>query len=486
MAQKKKSPKMKDIEKDVLKNIGRPGFEDDDEYDADADERNRGQRITSDIAEEIKMDEIFTGLTAGNGFFLMLQKEVDGNTWQTKRRIDSFQQWSCAEMEVMNIVRAETKKEIMKWGRVRKWGSGNYRLVIWRDGGWRGVKRDPIYFNVDANEEEYLSEAPTGSGSGIDISDITQVPVEQMTSLFKSGLEAGGGKGGDSAMLTLMMNQQNENNRMMMGILTALITKGDGGGIEKTLALMSTMGVMNKPKSIVEQISELKAIGIDIAGKSNDDISEMAKKVETIKSVAGMLGLNAGAEPSFWSSLLNSPIVSKIPDMLNNAAVIASAKMAATPPARDLKPPVVIEENKGVTMLDFIYNAINTNDVTAYGRISEMLAPFVGGIDNLRKQAQSPAMNQMLTSRLAADDPRYRDVVIQNKMKVYVSSYLDSLRKPVSQPQPAKTVATCDRDPKHQYEFEPGEYEAVQKENGGRVLCEFENCAGELLVKVEV
>lgn len=127
-------------------------------------------------AEEIVIDELLASVPRGQGYYLKLYKEIAPNQWEYKMRIDNYTQWSDMELEVNNIVRAYTKKSRIM---MNKWGSGRYRIIVFRDGGLRGPKYNPMDFLVDAEEpEQFLIEA---GGTGVRAENID--PAQQLDSL---------------------------------------------------------------------------------------------------------------------------------------------------------------------------------------------------------------------------------------------------------------------------------------------------------------
>ena len=127
-------------------------------------------------AEEIVIDELLASVPKGQGFYLKLYKEIAPNQWEYKMRIDNYTQWSDMELEVNNIVRAYTKKSRVM---MNKWGSGRYRIIIFRDGGLRGPKYNPIDFLVDAEEPEQFLLESGGAATRVENID----PAQQLDSL---------------------------------------------------------------------------------------------------------------------------------------------------------------------------------------------------------------------------------------------------------------------------------------------------------------
>lgn len=93
------------------------------------------------------LDELLAGVPANDGYYLKLYKELRPNDFELKMRIDHYENWSDMEWEVNEIVRAYTAKQ-----GPQRWGSGRYRIIIYREGGMRGPRFKPIDFNVDAQE----------------------------------------------------------------------------------------------------------------------------------------------------------------------------------------------------------------------------------------------------------------------------------------------------------------------------------------------
>lgn len=119
------------------------------------------------------IDELLTSIPKNQGYYLKLYREIHPNEFELKQRIDTYDSWSDLEWEINAIVRSYTEKA------PQKWGSGRYRIIIWRDGGLRGPKYKPIDFVIDAGEPAISGNG----GSAKSESSSLKEQVESLTSL---------------------------------------------------------------------------------------------------------------------------------------------------------------------------------------------------------------------------------------------------------------------------------------------------------------
>src|SRR3989304_6862853 len=107
-------------------------------------DKQLGQAEVAD--DERVLDELLASIPRNQGYYLKLYKELRPTDFEFKLRVDNYDTWTDLEWEISSLVRAYTDKQ------PNKWGSGRYRIIIWRDGGVRGPKYKPIDFMIDALE----------------------------------------------------------------------------------------------------------------------------------------------------------------------------------------------------------------------------------------------------------------------------------------------------------------------------------------------
>lgn len=128
------------------------GDSSDPEFDPTKDLPRSGPEFFSQNAkhrDELVIDELLASVPRNQGYYLKLYRNVGPNQYELKQRIDNYDAWTDLEWEITSIVRHNTKLNPSKWG------SGTYRIVIWRDSGIRnGSKYRPTEFYIDAQEPE--------------------------------------------------------------------------------------------------------------------------------------------------------------------------------------------------------------------------------------------------------------------------------------------------------------------------------------------
>lgn len=168
--------KIKDIIKEETENFLSSPDEPtrmDEEYEPP---RFIGSSIKADEEDRI-IDELLASVPKNQGYYLKLYKEIRPNDFELKLRVDSFDAWSDLEWEITNLVRSYTLKQ------PQKWGSGHYRVIIWREGGIRGPKFRPLDFHIDAQEMDLTQNNGNGNNQQhLTQDDINNKIKEQFTS----------------------------------------------------------------------------------------------------------------------------------------------------------------------------------------------------------------------------------------------------------------------------------------------------------------
>lgn len=129
------------------------------------------------------LDELLANIPANDGYYLKLYKEVSPNEFEFKWRFDHWENWSDLEWEITYFVKEHTKKS------PKRWGSGRYRIVPFREGGMRGpMKFKPNDFLIDAGEAEEIRDQGGDMNTSLQVSETIKSQLEAfktMADLFK-------------------------------------------------------------------------------------------------------------------------------------------------------------------------------------------------------------------------------------------------------------------------------------------------------------
>jgi len=258
--------------------------------------------------DQMVIDELLASLPKNQGYYLKLYREILPGKYELKERIDNYDTWTDMELEIAERVKAMTRK----FG-AKKWGSGLYRVVVWRNGGIReGNKYPVIDVIVDAGDTE--DAAANLSTGRVDAAEAANEQMNALGNMLKAvetimpravdpniqfqaivqAFTAGKGEQQNSGnqMMTLMMT-------MMTGMMTSMMEMAKGNGqrngapepafeerMAKMLEMMKLMGLGQTPvpKGLGEQLAELKLLGLD-PFKKEDTIEQIAK----LKALTGSL-----------------------------------------------------------------------------------------------------------------------------------------------------------------------------------------------------
>jgi hypothetical protein len=261
--------------------------------------------------DQLVIDELLASLPKNQGYYLKLYREILPGKWELKETINNYDTWTDMELEIAERVKAMTRKFGPK-----KWGSGLYRIVVWRQGGIRERnKYPPTDIIVDAGDDadaaenmhrgkvdpmEAANEQLHALGSmmaavkevmpkAVDPNVQFQAIVQAFTAGKEEKREAA--RQDANAMTTMMTTMMSS----MMTLMTTMLQQRNGPVEtskpfeEQLTSMMNVMkgfglGQQPQPKTLVEQITEMKMLGWDPTQKE-DTIDQIAK----LKAMTGAL-----------------------------------------------------------------------------------------------------------------------------------------------------------------------------------------------------
>ena len=380
---KKKSP-LKEMIDSSLRDLHGGGFQADpslqDDNEVSGPERfAKGQQRK----DEVIIDSQLADISGKEGYFLKLKKEMRPNEWMLMKTIETdWRRWPDIETEVAKIVKEHTKTAPSKWG------SGPYRIEYACKGGIRGKTYPTLDFYINAEEEflvnqgqmkeaQVVSDPTTQVTAQLDmlgrLMDVVRgmqpAPIdpsktqEQIAGAFEKGLtiKATEGSSNNQMMMTMMTG--------LMGMMTALATNkpieapkvvNPNEGLSGMLETLKTFGVLGntqqeKPKSTIEFLTELKALGMDVFKK--EDPMEQMSKLKQLASIAGeFMGMGGTAEkPGILEKIVDMvgpAIPSIIKDLKDTAGNVVQAQVEAGRNIERAKiaAPVIHPTNEGTQM----------------------------------------------------------------------------------------------------------------------------------------
>jgi hypothetical protein len=348
-----KNQKLRDVIRDSSESLADVISEGDPAFDAGRDLPRSGEQDWAEKSaaglrkrDAIVIDELLMSVPRNQGYYLKLYKELMPGQWEFKEKIESYDTWTDLELELVNRVKAFTVKS------PKKWGSGTYRLVVWRADGIREKdKWAPLDFPIDAGDgdagainegkidgaETLNSQMQTLQGILSAVQQLLPKPQDagvvqdQLATAFASGMNA---RGNDASSTTAMMTAMVT---AMMGMFKDLMVAGrpsTNGAAEpvrledsmtKIVAMLKDFGVIGNqgqgipPKSVLEQLAELKAFGIDPLHKDDplDQITKMKQIVTTLADVMGSGGKGQPERPGIVEKLIDA-LAPHLPRMIGD------------------------------------------------------------------------------------------------------------------------------------------------------------------------
>ena len=315
-----------------------------------------------DNAELRQIDELLASVPQAQGYYLKLEKEVGPNEWQFKIRINDYAYWADLEWETVKLVRAYTQKDPLSYG------SGKYRIVVWRDQGMRGDKRPPYIFNIDAQESMLPKNAIPQQVHAETVEDKLEgmaklvatmqnfmpkpvdpnTQVQQMAEAFQKGQELAktkesGTESSLATMMTAMMQMQQQASKDNMAMMMMMMQSMNKQPVEdeftkmlkmKMITEMGNAGKVDPSMRPIAMIKELREAGM-IPKKDEGGLGEQLKTIMALKDVAGaMFGEGGSSAPTGVLDKLFSSVGEKLPDIIgavtgtiNNVVALNKAKL---------------------------------------------------------------------------------------------------------------------------------------------------------------
>lgn len=450
--------------------------------------------------EEAVIDELLMSAPRSQGYYLKISKEVRPNEFEFKLRIDNYENWSDIEYEISNIVRSYTTKA------PHKWGSGLYRVTIWRDGGMRGPKHKPIDFFVDAMEVDLPGnqavnqskdvESQLQSMSGL-IESVKKI-MPQQESLSPADVQKMINDAYVQGMTNASQSKTSESNTtvaLITGMMTMMQTMMQGMNqrpepvpqpsptdqLAKLTEIMSNMGLTNKnqekPKSLADSVQELQVLGLWKTPKDEDPIAKISEMKNLMSIVSDFAGTGKGERPSTMEKIIDV-IGPQVPDMIgrvtstiNNAIDYSKARMGLVQPGQPIQPVRAIRSNpqqlppasqpstnvannqpsEDPNMIFYnklfteLHAAISANDQSKFPYIAEQLVKLFNSDQILMDIATGSMTPEAMSNAMTMyGGAKFKDQAFQPMMQSYITSFCVWIKEQ-SQVSDNDFIVTCQK-----------------------------------------
>ncbi len=352
--------------------------------------------------ESIALDSLLASVPKAQGYYLKLSKEVGTNNFEHKMKIDNWETWTDLENEISNIVKNKTIKAPTRWG------SGHYRVIVWREGGLREARK-PMDFYIDADEPELPSWHPSNQNSGPNFDPAAQISqLKEFMSLqdqlnpkvqpadvlkmqnesFMKGMElAQVNKNGETSGMAAVMQSMATMMTGMLSLVMAQITNkpvvpepvNPSSILKDNIEMLGNlMGNKEKSKSIIDLVLELKTIGIDIGGGNKTTLADTIKELQAIGIKIG----GTGNEPESLDKEL-----SKVEKIVNMATGLASAVKGGDSASTVTDKLVEILAPKVPEMISNITGAVSNYSEASRARSAAMTGTMTGTMTGIKPSA---------------------------------------------------------------------------------------------------
>ena len=442
-------------------------------------------------SDEKIIDELLASYPQSKGYYLKLYKELRPNEFELKLRIDNYSNWSDVEWEVTSLVRSYTLKD------PKKWGTGRYRIIIWRDGGIRGDKFRPLDFYVDAMEPEHV-DSPVNTG-GVAHTEVLTNQLEGINQMIKTMREVNPTVSPADIQKTMAesfsqgmriaSDSQNakasESNTMMtamMGFMGALIQtlKPDTPTAppeSPTKMMAELMAILNAAKpatpqeSFTDQIMKLRELGIIEKPEKNDPMAKMTEMKNLMGMLADFGGYGKGERPGLLEKIVET-VGPQIPGMITNItntvrSVIDYRMMRdgfitktelgraeGSIPARLPNPvnaqpkPTAPTEDQSMLMvkqlLTELHQIVSNNDETRFQYIAERITALFGSPQVLHDLASGTVAPETLINQLKTfGGSDYQDATFAVALESYFGRFVGWLREALAPATPGAYAVVC-------------------------------------------
>lgn len=470
-----------DVKDLVNEELNRIKDDNDEEFVATSGSDETGHRFLESkeriSEEEAIIDELLLSVPRSQGYYLKLSKEVRPNEYEFKLRIDGYENWSDLEYEISNVVRSYTSKAPVKWG------SGHYRVTIWRDGGIRGPKHKPIDFFVDALEIDMPGnnvvtknvdiESQLTSMSGL-IESVKKIMPHPPETLSPADVQKMINDAYMQGMTNASQSKTNEATTtaaLITGMMTMMQTMMQGMNqrpepiqqqspidmLAKMAETMNNMGLgpnnKEKPKSLVEQIGEMKVLGLWKEPKDEDPITKFTELKNLMSIVSDLAGGTKGERPTTMEKIIDvigpqvPDMIGKVTSTINNAIDYSKSRMGLPnqPPVRVVRsnpqqlPPAAnnqrINENpqpvsEDPTMLFYsklfneLHQIISMNDTSKFPYIAEQIVKLFGTEQSLLDIINGSMSPEAIANAMSMyGGAKFKDQAFQPQMYDYITRF---------------------------------------------------------------
>lgn len=394
-------------------------------------------------SQELVIDGLLSTIPRSEGYYIKLYKEVGSGKFEYKERIDDYEHWTDLESEIVNIIKAKTKQ----FGNV-KWGSGKYKLMVFKEGE-RGFHKKPVTFLIDADEEMQATKETDNFQYKLQemgnfmkqIKEVTQPETTALDIHSTSKLITESFKEGMNLMKNSIPQEKTQN---PMELITAVLT------------IIEKLGFFNKPQQQdpfdlllkMKQLGMIKMAGEDTDKEKDDPIEQVSRITELIHAVAPFTGNVSAEKPSAIMELVRilgpqvPKIVENITGTINKVAEISKIKTAerfGLNPAEIEHMPQMTEEiplqetsiKKSEVpasmnpIVKQIHDAVNNNDITYYAQLQNLMKIYVNKdiIENLISgevviESFLTSLSTMLNQPFLTDD----------KTKLYFTNFIEHFK----------------------------------------------------------
>jgi len=407
-------------------------------------------------SDDPALQKILSSFPSTEGYYGKLYKILPSGKEEMKHTFEALEEISDPEIEVSHLAKE------------RGWGSGDYRLRVYKHDSPGLQKSLAIRIDVgDTNKNQQGLIQPQNISDTIKqtldvataLKQISQpdLPMreinEAISTAYKTGIQVT-----REALLPQIQNQSDSAIKVVsmlkeLGLLEKKPQVSEMEVTERVIKNLKEMGIIAQPKNeddILNKLIKLREVGlIKMAGEDKEDVSALAEKIRPIIDLVQSLGLGGVTpeKPNFWTTLaphipsfiekLASPLreyleirkielqqriqnLSSVPNQ--NIQQIPQSNIPIQNPKEESKENLLAQN----PIISEIVNAVQERNHSFFPRLKELLTIFIGGhiFDAIISgQVSKDTVFSLITSS------QYGKFFNNEQSKIYFNDFIEWIKK---------------------------------------------------------
>lgn len=447
------------------------------------EEKELEDEIRSPDENDPILKRILSSFPSSEGYYGKLYKVLPSGKEEMKYTFSALEEINDPEVEVSELAKQ------------RGWGSGDYRLRVYRHGA-SGLARS-LGMRIDVGDgfqpqqssqpmiqnpppSEILRETINTASALKNLIPSSEIPMKELSQTlsetFKAGIQVT-----KEALTPQVSGSQDIPIKIIsmlkeMGLLDKREATSELEITERVIKNLKEMGVISQPKNeddILNKLIKLREVGlIKLAGEDKEDAASLAEKIKPLIDLVNSLGLtgNPPERLNFWNTIaphiptfiekLASPLKDylelrklEVEDRIRERIPVQAPQISVQ---QQKNSPQTAKVNQGNSLqmnpvIQEIMNAVEERNTSYFPKLKELIAVFIG-----------PHINSALLSGQVTPDTiislvmnsQYGQFFNKDHCRIYLEDFVNWLRE---QEASNILVARCNKC-NQEFEFKENEW----------------------------